>query len=82
MIICVIIFSLPFTPAAVPWNSDFTWDAFNYAPVTVIAVILFATIMWFATGRRTFHSPADDMAGEAHELESELGPPPKFPEAP
>lgn len=82
VIICVIIFSLPFTPAAVPWNSDFTWDAFNYAPVTVIAVILFATIMWFATGRRTFHSPADDMAGEAHELESELGPPPKFPEAP
>ncbi len=77
VIICVIIFSLPFTPAAVPWNSDFTWDAFNYAPLTVLVVVLFATILWFASGRRNFHSPADDMKGEARELESELGAPPK-----
>jgi len=82
VILSVIIFSLPFVPAAVPWASDFSWEAFNYAPVTVLAVILFATILWFATGRKTFHSPAEDMAAEAHQLESELGAPPKFPEAP
>ena len=80
--LCVIIFSLPFTPAAVPWASDFNWSSFNYAPAMVIGVILFATILWFAGGRKTFHSPAEDMQAEAHELESELGAPPKFPEAP
>ncbi|HEY8501614.1 MAG TPA: amino acid permease, partial [Solirubrobacterales bacterium] len=26
-----IIFCLPFTPAAVPWNDEFNWEAFNYA---------------------------------------------------
>ena len=35
-----IIFCLPFTPAAVPWNSEFSWEAFNYAPLTVGVVIL------------------------------------------
>ena len=32
-----IIFCLPFTPAAVPWRKGFDWQAFNYAPVTVVA---------------------------------------------
>ncbi len=35
-----IIFCLPFTPAAVPWNDEFNWEALNYAPITVGAVIL------------------------------------------
>ena len=30
-----IIFCLPFTPAAVPWNDEFSWEALNYAPLTV-----------------------------------------------
>src|SRR3954465_12463668 len=30
--LCVVIFSLPFTPAAVPWNDEFDWSAVNYAP--------------------------------------------------
>ena len=30
--LCVIIFCLPFTPAAVPFSSQFSWSAFNYAP--------------------------------------------------
>ena len=33
--ICVIIFCLPFTPAAVPWRDEFDIKYFNYAPVTV-----------------------------------------------
>jgi len=49
-----IIFCLPFTPAAVPWNDEFTWEAFNYAPLTVVVVILGAAIAWFASARRHF----------------------------
>jgi len=49
-----IIFCLPFTPAAVPWNSEFTWEAFNYAPLTVAVVLIGATVTWFASARRHF----------------------------
>ena len=38
--ICVIIFCLPFTPAAVPWRDEFDWKYVNYAPITVGAVLL------------------------------------------
>src|SRR5947209_2839464 len=37
--ICVIIFCLPFTPAAVPFSSTFSWSAVNYAPIVTIAVM-------------------------------------------
>jgi hypothetical protein len=38
--ISVIIFSLPFTPAAVPWNDEFDWSELNYAPLMVGGVFL------------------------------------------
>ena len=49
-----IIFCLPFTPAAVPGNDDFSWEAVNYAPLTVGAVLLFATIAWHAKAKHFF----------------------------
>jgi amino acid transporter len=49
-----IIFCLPFTPLAVPWNDEFTWESFNYAPLMVGVVILLAAIGWFASARRHF----------------------------
>jgi amino acid transporter len=49
-----IIFCLPFTPEAVPWNSGFTWEAFNYAPLTVGVVILIAWIAWMTSARKHF----------------------------
>jgi amino acid transporter len=65
-----IIFCLPFTPAAVPWNSEFTWEAFNYAPLTVAVVILGAWITWMVSARKHF-------TGQVREtdLEKELGEP-------
>ena len=33
VVLCVIIFCLPFTPAAVPFSSTFSWSAVNYAPL-------------------------------------------------
>ncbi len=78
----VIIFSLPFSSAGVPWDDTFSWEAFNYAPATVIVVIVFAAILWALKGKDHFHSPAEDMAAEATSLEEEIGEPPPFPESP
>jgi amino acid permease len=66
-----IIFCLPFTPLAVPWNDEFTWESFNYAPLTVGVVILLAWIGWMTTARKHF-------TGQVREtdLEKELGPEP------
>jgi amino acid transporter len=59
-----IIFCLPFTPLAVPWNDEFTWESFNYAPLMVGVVILFAAVTWFASARKHF-------TGQVREIEIE-----------
>ncbi|MEA2405419.1 MAG: hypothetical protein QOE08_2066 [Thermoleophilaceae bacterium] len=66
--ISVIIFSLPFTPAAVPWNKEFDWKAFNYAPLTVAVVLLAVGLWWVLSARKTFTGPVrniefDEAAG-------------------
>jgi amino acid transporter len=55
--LCVIIFCLPFTPAAVPFSSTFSWSAVNYAPIVTIIVMLAVTIWYFTSARRTFKGP-------------------------
>ncbi|HEX8751925.1 MAG TPA: amino acid permease [Solirubrobacterales bacterium] len=67
-----IIFCLPFTPAAVPWNSEFTWEALNYAPLTVGVVIAFAAITWGVSARKHFTGQVREI-----ELEEEIGPVPE-----
>ena len=58
-----IIFCLPFTPLAVPWNDEFTWESFNYAPLMVGVVILLAWIGWMATRPQALHRAG---AGDRH----------------
>jgi uncharacterized membrane protein len=67
-----IIFCLPFTPAAVPWNDEFTWEAFNYAPLTVGVVILFAALTWLLTARKHFTGQVREI-----EIEEAIGPEPE-----
>ena len=55
--LCVIIFCLPFTPAAVPWNASFSWSAFNYAPLVTVVVMLAVTIWYYVSARHTFKGP-------------------------
>jgi amino acid transporter len=57
VIICVIIFSLPQVPAGVPWNKGFDWKYVNYAPLTVIAVLLFTGLWWMIDARKRFNGP-------------------------
>ncbi len=55
--LCVIIFCLPTSPAAVPWESGFSWDDFNYAPLVTIALALGVGVAWVAGANRTFKGP-------------------------
>jgi amino acid transporter len=57
VVLCVIIFCLPTSPEAVPWNSGFSWSAFNYAPLVMIALILGVQIGWMAGAKNTFKGP-------------------------
>lgn len=60
--LCTVVFCLPFTPAAVPWNKDFSWSAFNYAPLMVGAVVIGAGIAWIASAKDTFTGPVKNVA--------------------
>jgi amino acid transporter len=57
VVICVVIFCLPFTPAAVPFSSTFSWSAVNYAPLVTIAVMAAVTIWYLVSARHTFKGP-------------------------
>jgi amino acid transporter len=63
VVICVIIFCLPFTPAGMPGRQGgdgedaFAWEAVNYAPITVLVVIAAVGIWWFVSARHKFTGP-------------------------
>ena len=70
--ISVVIFSLPFTPAAVPGNAEFDWKSFNYAPLTVGIVFVVVGLWWVLGARKTFTGPVrnikfDEAAGVVEE---------------
>jgi amino acid permease len=57
VIICVICFSLPFTPAGWPFSSEkFQWEAFNYAPGVLVLIGLIA-IWWKLSANKWFQGP-------------------------
>src|SRR6201991_4289986 len=66
--ICVVIFILPFSPAAVPGRKEFDWRYVNYAPITVGGLLLIVGVWWLVRARHTFTGPVrnvefDDAAG-------------------
>ena len=60
VIICVIIFSLPQSPAGVPWDDEFDLKCLNYAPVTVAVVIIAVGLWWLISARHTFRARCAD----------------------
>jgi amino acid transporter len=52
--IITVIFSLPFTPLAVPWDEAFDARYLNYAPVTVGLVIIIVGIWWKLSAHKYF----------------------------
>ena len=55
--ICVVIFCLPFTPAAVFFSDDFDWKAVNYAPLMVGGMFIVVGIWWLVSAKNTFTGP-------------------------
>jgi amino acid transporter len=79
--LCVIIFCLPFTPAAVPFSSTVSWSAVNYAPIVTIVVMAAVTIWYLVSARHSFTGPVrtiddDSVAGAS---EATAGPIPARP---
>jgi amino acid transporter len=60
--ICVVIFSLPFTPAAVPWNDEFDWSALNYAPIMVGGVFLAVWLWWELGAKKRYSGPVQTIS--------------------
>jgi hypothetical protein len=82
--ICVVIFSLPFVPAGVPFNDDFDWSSVNYSPIMVAVVIAAVGIWWIAGANKRYKGPVatigfDEGMGIT-EVEEE--PPDRPPQAP
>ncbi len=55
--LCVIIFILPTSPAAVPWNSAFSWSSFNYAPLVTVVMLLGVWGAWEISAKHWFTGP-------------------------
>jgi len=41
----------------VPWNSDFTWLSFNYAPIAVLGTLVLVGGWWLLSARKWFEGP-------------------------
>jgi amino acid transporter len=50
-------FILPFTPAGVPGNKDFSWASFNYAPILTFGVLIVLAIWWNVSAKKWFTGP-------------------------
>ena len=57
IIIISIYFILPFTPAGMPGNKDFTWTAVNYAPILTGGTLLFLWAWWHLSVKNWFTGP-------------------------
>jgi amino acid transporter len=62
VLLCAVIFCLPFTPAGVPWRDEFDWSAVNYAPLAVGGVLLLVGGWWLLRARHTFTGPVRTVA--------------------
>jgi amino acid transporter len=55
--IMVIVFCLPYISTGVPWESDFDWNSFNYAPLAVGVVLLGAGLAWVLGMNKRYTGP-------------------------
>ena len=62
MILCVIIFSLPTAAISVPWDESFDIKYLNYAPITVLIVIIAVGLWWLISAKNTFEGPIRQIA--------------------
>ncbi|MFE7797512.1 amino acid permease [Nocardia sp. NPDC057440] len=58
-----LLFILPTDDRGYPWNSEFTWNTVNYAPITLVGVVGAIGIWWFVSARRWFTGPKRTVEG-------------------
>ncbi|CAA9375055.1 MAG: Amino acid/metabolite permease in hypothetical Actinobacterial gene cluster; BAT1-like [uncultured Nocardioides sp.] len=57
ILVVSVMLMMPFVPAAVPGNENFSWKFVNYAPVVVIGVLIAITVWWEASAKSWFTGP-------------------------
>ena len=67
--VVLVVYSLdgPTSTAGAPWDSGFTWTAFNYSPL-VLVVALVVGIWWWTDAKNHYHGPVrtiDDVEFES-----------------
>ncbi|MFI5776095.1 amino acid permease [Nocardia sp. NPDC051570] len=58
-----LLFILPTDDRGYPWNGEFTWNAVNYAPITLVGVVGAIAIWWLVSARRWFTGPRRTVDG-------------------
>ena len=82
VVVCVVALDLPFTNAAVPWNSNFDATALNYTPLVLLVGIIVA-IWWKLGANKRYTGPVrtidTDELGRVIDVEDVSPPPPSDP---
>jgi amino acid transporter len=52
-----ILFMAPLSPAGIPWNDNFTWLSFNYAPIAVLGTLILVGGWWVVSASKWFVGP-------------------------
>ena len=73
VVIMVIALCLPFYSTAVPWESDFDWNTFNFTPLVVGVVALGVGLAWVLGANKRYEGPVRqiEFAGEGMAIEEE-----------
>ena len=88
ILIITILFIMPVTPTGIPFRKGFTWTVVNYAPLTMIAVLVLIGGWWLISARHWFRGPVRQASFEELETgdpdviaaEADAGPLPRDPE--
>jgi amino acid transporter len=57
IVIMCFYFVMPFEPAAIPWDAEFTWLAVNYAPVLLGITLILLWAWWELSVKKWFKGP-------------------------
>jgi hypothetical protein len=80
-----ILFILPTSPAGIPWRSEFTWVAFNYAIVAVLGTLVLVGGWWLVSARHWFAGPivqgSEEELARIEQAPGQAGPPEPAPAA-
>ena len=59
---------MPVTPDGIPFRAGFSWDVFNYAPLTMVSFLVLVGAWWLLSARKWFRGPVAQ--GTFEELEA------------